>query len=64
MDVDCQSSFMSATPIRGGSRGYRFVPKLATIWREKEILSSVFSSARYDVPSEQERDTINCAEYE
>lgn len=47
-----------------GTRGYRFVLKLATIWREKEILFSLFPSARYDVPSEQERDTINCAEYE
>lgn len=47
-----------------GARGYRFVLKLATIWWEKEILSSLFPSVRYDVPSEQERDTINCVEYE
>lgn len=34
-------SFYECDSYSGGSRGYRFVPKLATIWREKEIRFSV-----------------------
>lgn len=47
------------------SEGKRFVLKLAAIWREKGILVLSLNPRPVMMwPSEQERDTINCVEYE